>query len=173
MKFKRRIYFAPDTGAPTGTEPVQEPAAEPDDLKKTQEELKKAQAELEAFKKAKAEEDKAKAEEAKAKMTAAEKAKAEKEELEKMKAETVKNYKLVSLQKAGVGEDYISLISGGTQEEINAQGELLAKLIADVKAETEAAVKKTVAKTGAPGAGAESKELEAVDYFKSLGKVGK
>lgn len=170
MKFKHRIYFAPDPGAPAGAEPVQEPSKEPDELAKTQSELKKAQEELEALKKAKAEEDKAKAEEAKAKMTAAEKAKAEKEELEKMKAETVRNYKLVSLQKAGVGEDYISLISGGTQEEINAQGELLAKLIADVRTETEAAVKKTVAKTGAPGAGAVNEEVSAEDFYKGLSR---
>lgn len=175
MQFNKRFYLAPDPGAPAGgeEEKKEESVVEEDELKKAQDELKKAQDELAALKQAKAEEEKAREEEAKAKMSDEEKLAAEKAEYEKMKAETLASYKAATLQKAGVGEEYVSLISGTTQKEIAEQGELLSKLVASIKSETEASVKKAVAKTGAPGSGEESKELSAEDFYKGLSKGAK
>lgn len=161
---KHKFYMAPDTGAGGGTggaepeETGQDYKAEVETLK-TQ--LKEAQEKIKA-----AEAEKKEAE--KAKMTEAEKKKAEAEELEKMKADTLAEYKSVQLQKAGLSDEYASLITGSTRDEIAASGELIRKLVDSVKTETEATVKKTVANTGAPGKGDDSQEMDEAAYYASL-----
>lgn len=119
----------------------------------------------------KAENEKKEAE--KARMSESEKKKAEAEELEKMKADTLNEYKMVHLQRAGLGEEYISLITGSTRDEIAANGELVKQLVEKVRSETEAEVKKSVARTGAPGQGSAPEEVDATAFYESLIKEAK
>lgn len=168
MFIRHRFYFAPDTGAGSGGgEGAAGGAAGPQtpDYKAENETLKAQLKEVQEKIKA-AETEKKEAE--KARMTEAEKKKAEAEELEKMKADTLKEYKSVHLQKAGLGEEYLPLITGETRDEVAANGELLKKLVDTVRSETEAAVKKTVAKTGSPGSGDTSGEMDPVTYFDNV-----
>lgn len=168
MFIRHRFYFAPDTGAGSGGGEGAAggaPAAETTDYKAENETLKVQL--KEALEKIKAAESEKKEAE-KARMTDAEKKKAEAAELEKMKADTLKEYKSVHLQKAGLSEEYLTLINGETRDEIAASGELLKKLVDTVRSETEAAVKKTVAKTGSPGSGDTSDEMDPVTYFDNV-----
>lgn len=117
----------------------------------------------------KASEEKAKAEE-RAKMSDAEKRKADAEELERIRQETLKEYRLANLQKAGLDEEYLPLIAGETKDEIAASGELIRKLVEVVRTGTEAEVKKALARTGAPGQGDEVTEMDPVDFYAGLVK---
>ncbi len=153
------MVLAPDTGGGTGgAEQGADNAAELEALKA---QLKEANDKAAAL-------EKEKADAAKEKMTEAEKKKAEAEELEKMKAATINDYKLTQVQKAGLAEEYAALITGNTQDEIKASGELLAKLVGDIRKETEADVKKTLANTGAPGAGDSPEEMDEQAFLESL-----
>lgn len=108
-----------------------------------------------------------------AKMTDAEKRKADAEELERVRQETLKEYRLVNLQKAGLSEEYLPLLAGTTKDEIAESGALVQRLVEAIRTSTEAEVKKGLARTGAPGTGAGSGELDPVTFFDSLKTEGR
>ena len=137
MLFSRhRFYLAPDTGGGNGGENT----PDADEAKKA-EEAEAMKKELEELRKEKAEREKRAEEERQAKMSEDEKARAA---IEKERAAVLSDYRAMQLQRAGLDDEYSSLITGSTAEEIKAAGDLLKKLIDKVKAETEAEVKKGI-----------------------------
>ena len=168
MRRFARFFFSPDDGGGaggTGGGTEVQNADQANDSSKEIEALKTRLADAEA--RAKKAEAEAKAA-AKRQMGEDEKRKAEADELEKVKAETLNEYRSIHLQKAGLGEEYLPLVTGATKDEIAGNGELLKKLVDKIRSETEASVKKQMARTGAPGDGETSGEMDPVDYYKSL-----
>lgn len=161
---RHRFYLAPDTGGTNGgeTEP------EVDETKKA-EETEAMKKELDELRKEKAEREKKAEEERQARMTEEERSKAA---MEKERAAVLSDYRAMQLQAAGLGEEYASLITGTNTDEIKASGELIKKLIAKVRAETEAEVKKGISRTKAPGSGDEKSTVNDEDYYKSILKGG-
>lgn len=162
---RHRFYLAPDAGGGSGDG---EKAPDADDTKKT-EETEAMKKELEELRKEKAEREKKSEEERQARMTEEEK---EKAAIEKERAAVLSDYRTMQLQAAGLDEEYASLITGSTTDEIKASGDLLKKLIAKVKAETEAEVKKGISKTKAPGSGDDKSASTDEDYYKAILKGG-
>ena len=158
---RNKVFLSPDTGGEAGSGTGSQEPGQTED-QKTIEGLNARIKELEDEKKAS--EAKANAEK-KARMSEEEKSKAEIDEMRKSLFEEHVNLQLKS---AGLEEEFKPLFTGATVEEIKGKGELIGKLIANVKAATEADVKKAIAKTGAPGSGTENVEMSAEDYYASL-----
>ena len=165
MLYSRRMfYLAPDTGAGGGGETPPE-----DNKEKAGDDTEAMRKELEELRKEKAEREKKAEEERQARMTEEEKAKAA---IEKERATVLSDYRTMQLQAAGLDEEYAQLITGSTADEIKASGDLVKKLIAKVKAETEADVKKGISKTKAPGSGDDKGTVTDEDYYKNILKGG-
>lgn len=162
---RHRFYLAPDTGGGNGDG---ENAPEADETKKA-DETEAMKKELEELRKEKAEREKKAEEERQARMTEEEKAKAA---IEKERATVLSDYRTMQLQAAGLDDEYASLITGSTADEIRASGDLLKKLIAKVKAETEAEVKKGISKTKTPGSGDDKGTTTDEEYYRNLLKGG-
>ena len=161
-----RFYLMPDTGSGGGGEDTQ-----PEDSGKDDGETEAMRKELEELRKEKAERERKAEEERKAKMTEDEKAKAE---LDKERASLLDQHRKLQLEAAGLDEGYAPLITGSTSDEIRKNGELVKKLIEKVQAETEARVKKEMAKTGAPGSGGkDDAPVSDEDYYKTILNGGK
>ena len=160
MLYRKHFYFMPDTGDGSGGEPA--PTGDDGKAGDDTEAMKK---ELETLRKEKAEREKKEAEEREAKLSEEEKAKAA---IEKDRASLLSEHRTLQLQAAGLDEEYASLITGSTADEIKASGELLRKLISKVKAETEAEVKKGISRTKAPGSGSDKTTTTDEDYYKSV-----
>lgn len=166
-------YLSPnDGGGGAPAEGQVEPAGEDAgaDYRKENEDLKVRLKEAEDRLRAAEEERKA---EERAKMTDAEKRKADAEELDQIRQETLNEYRLVHLQKAGLPEEYLPLLAGGTKDEIAASGNLVHKLVESVRTATEAEVKKGLARTGAPDIGEGSGEVDPVAFFGALKREGR
>ncbi len=91
------------------------------------------------------------------------------ERMRKMRQERAARVAKV-MRQAGLDEEYLPLIAGETKDEIAASGELIRKLVEAVRTGTEAEVKKTLARTGAPGQGDEVTEMDPVDFYAGLVK---
>lgn len=165
MFLRHNFYLAPSTDGGGGTtEPdVKEPAAENTTEKNA--EVEKMKAELEALKKEKADREAKAEEEKKAKMTAEEKAQAE---LSASRKALNDQHIALQLKSAGLSEDYTELFTADSPDKIQAKGALAQKLIKKIEAETEARVKRELARTKEPGSGDENKEMSAEEYYKSI-----
>ena len=169
MLYSRRFYFlSPDTGGGDGGETTA--AATDTEGTKPAEDTEAMKKELEALRKEKAEREKKAEEERQARMTEEEKAKAA---IEKERASVLAEYRTMQLQAAGLGDEYASLITGSTADEIKASGDLVRKLIEKTKAETEAEVKKGLSRTKAPGAGSDKAATTDEDYYRGILNGGK
>ena len=166
MLIKRYMfYLAPDTGDGNGgnADPDSGNGMNPDEA----EAMRK---ELDELRKEKAEREKKAEEERQARMSEEEKAKAA---IEKERAAVLSEYRVLQLQGCGLDEEYSSLITGSTADEIKASGELLRKLIDKVRAETEAEVKKGISRTKAPGSGDSRSAATDEDYYREVLNGGK
>ena len=159
----RRFYFAPDTGGEGGGTPP-----EKNEETKT-EDAEAMKAELEALRKEKAEREKKAEEERQARMSEEEKAKAR---IEKERESVMAEYRTLQLQSSGLDDEYASLITGSTADEIKASGDLVRKLIAKVKADTETEVKKGISRTKAPGTGGDKAASNDEEYYREVLKGG-
>lgn len=162
---RHRFYLAPDSGGGNSGSEAGHSAEETRETGDT-EAMKK---ELDELRKEKAEREKKAEEERQARMSEEEKAKAE---IEKERSAVLSEYRTLQLQSAGLDDGYASLITGNTADEIRSSGELIRKLIDKVKAETEAAVKKEISKTKAPGTGDGKNTVTDQDYYESILKGG-
>ena len=163
---RTRFYLMPDTGGGTGGD---DSGKTGDQETKPDENTEAMRKELEELRKEKAEREKKAEEERQARMTEEEKAKAA---IEKERATVLSDYRTMQLQAAGLDDEYASLITGSTADEIRASGDLLKKLIAKVKAETEAEVKKGISKTKTPGSGDDKGTTTDEEYYRNLLKGG-
>lgn len=149
MRRFMQMFYDADPGVPGGGggEPAKEPPKGGDEDKK---ELERLRAENEALKKAE-KERKAKAEEERKARLSQEEKKAEEEKA--LRDSLVSQNRDLQLKKAGLDAKYAPLVGGGTAEEIEASGKLLAELVEEAKAKAIAGIKQTIAGTGAPGTG--------------------
>lgn len=152
--------LAPDgQGGGGSTDPQnQEPTADAAE----QQTIEQLQAELSKLKEEKKKAEEQAEKERKAKMTEEEKRKAEIDEARKSLHD---QHIELQMKSSGLDEEYKSLFIGSTVEEIKEKGSLISKLIDKIKAETEADVKKSISKTGAPGAGTPNEEMTAEAFY--------
>ncbi len=138
-----RLFFDEDTGggggSATGTTPPD--PIDPQGTEGTSKQLAAEKAAREAA-------EKELADLKKAQMTEEQRRQAE---LDDARSSLLAEHEMLQLKTLGVAEEFKPLLTGATAEEIKQHADLLAKLISSVKEETEAKVKKEVAKTGAPG----------------------
>lgn len=128
-------------------------------------EVEKLKAEVEKLKKEKADKEKAEQEAKLAAMSEDERKKAEQDALRK---QLVEENRKIQLQKVGLDDEFAELVTGETAEEISKRGELIQKLVTKVKAETEATVKKGLARTPVPGEGATTQTTDAKTFYESI-----
>ena len=144
---------------------VTDPADDGDKGKDESAELKKK---LKAEETARKAAEKKLADAERAKLTDEERQKAE---IDEAKTSLLSEHRALQLKALGISEDYMPLLSGSSAEEIKKAGELLDALIKTVTADTEARVKKEVAKTTTPGGTAgddDKKEVNPANYFRAL-----
>ena len=165
MLLRKMFYLLPDTGGGNGGSD----AAPGGNTEGKADEAEAMRKELETLRKEKAEREKKDAEEREAKLSEEEKAKAQ---IEKEREAVLSDYRTMQLQAAGLDAEYAALITGSTTDEIKASGDLLKKLISKVKAETEAAVKKGLSRTKAPGSGDDRGTTTDEEYYSSILKGG-
>lgn len=165
MKRFTNIYLGADPGGAGGGDPAvrtNDPAVD---------ELEKLRAENKALKSAEAERKAKEEEDRKAKLSADQK-KAEEEKA--LRDSLVAANREIQLKRAGIGDEYASLVSGTTAEQIKASGDLLAKLVEETKAAAIASVKQTLSGSGEPGVGAGTdKAVTLEDFTKNILKGGK
>jgi len=156
---------AADDKKPT-VEPKEDPKKDPASGSPDQTELEKTKKELAELKAREAAAEKARKDAERQKMSDDERKAAE---LKDLQDNLVKQNRIVQLQKAGLDEEYLALVAGSTAEEVEQSGALLAKLVAKVKADTEAEVKKGIAQTGAPGSGGPATtKVDSKTFFKNI-----
>lgn len=163
-----RILFAADDGLPAGggDEPSADPSADPASVGNAEAEKLKKQLEEERLAREAAE--KKLAEEAKGRMTEDQRRQVE---LEEERRSLLAEHEILQLKAVGVTEEFQPLVAGSNSGEVHRNGELLGKLIEQVRAETEAKVKKDLARTGAPAADLGDNgdgEVDGESYFTEL-----
>lgn len=173
-RIRTRIFLAADdggaggTGTPTSTTPGDGTQAQAGDR------AVQLEQQLAAEKAAREAVEKKLADEAKAKMTEDQRRQAE---LDEARAGLLAEHETLQLKTLGVGEEYLPLVAGGSADEVKRNGTLLAKLMETVRSETEAKVKKEVARTGAPGGrqdhDGDDGEMSSKDFFSSILDGGK
>lgn len=139
------LFMAPDTGGGIGGETTDVKSAEEVKIEEEKKEVKEKEVQK-----------------------SGNEAEAELEEIKKMRAAAVTEYKKSCIEKLGLDEKYISLLHGSNVEEISASGIMLSEVISNIKSATETDIKKAFAKTGAPGTGETSKELDEAEYYRAL-----
>lgn len=162
-----RIFFAADDGGSGGNDAP--PAPDQGAQDGTADKTLRLEQRLAEEKQAREAAEKKLADEAKAKMTEDQRRQAE---LDEARAGLLAEHEALQLKSVGIAEEYLPLVAGMTADEVKRNGALLAKLIDTVRSETEAKVKKEVARTGAPGGRQESDgdggEMSSRDFFKSI-----
>lgn len=178
MKTFFRLMLAADAGGAGGdpadpaaekkppVEPKEDPKKDPASGSPEQTELEKAKKEVAELKAREAAAEKARKDAERQKMSDDERKAAD---LKDLQDNLVRQNRIIQLQKAGLDEEYLALVAGATAEEVEQSGALLAKLVAKVKADTETAVKKGVAQTGAPGSGGPANQkVDSKTFYKTI-----